>query len=262
MDPNKEIDDLEEIEESEGPELGDNDEEFEPELDDSDSDVKNIMDDNEPDEEAVGNEIVEDIDDDASIYDANDSDIMEEEEDDDANIDEENALEDSIVKNTDNKKSKSKKTKQNIPISSQYSSDYDNDDDEDDDEDDENYLQKFSREINKQYIEREHPEGVFHNYNEISTLSKIIRDKNNNIIDPLHRTIPFLTKYEKTRIIGQRAKQINSCAKPFVNVPQHIIDGYIIAELELKQKKIPFIIKRPIPGGGSEYWNVKDLELI
>ena len=125
-----------------------------------------------------------------------------------------------------------------------------------------NYLQKFSKEINKQYIESEHPECVFHNYNEISTLSKIIRDKNNNIIDPLHRTIPFLTKYEKTRIIGQRAKQINSGAKPFVNVPQHIIDGYIIAELELKQKKIPFIIKRPIPGGGSEYWNVNDLELI
>jgi DNA-directed RNA polymerase I, II, and III subunit RPABC2 len=78
----------------------------------------------------------------------------------------------------------------------------------------------------------------------------------------LHRTVPFLTKYERTRIIGQRAKQINSGSKPFVNVPQHIIDGYIIAELELKQKKIPFIIKRPIPGGGSEYWNVKDLELI
>ena len=32
--------------------------------------------------------------------------------------------------------------------------------------------------------------------------------------------------------------------------------------MELKEKKIPFIIKRPIPGGGSEYWNVKDLELI
>jgi len=145
-------------------------------------------------------------------------------------------------------------------MNTQYSSDYDSE--EEDDDDDENYLQKFSREINKQYIEKEHPECVFHNYNEISTLSKITRDKNNNIIDPLHRTIPFLTKYEKTRIIGQRAKQINSGAKPFVNVPQHIIDGYIIAELELKQKKIPFIIKRPIPGGGSEYWNVKDLELI
>jgi len=261
MDPNKEIEDLDLEETAES-----NDEDFG--LD-------------ETDEEAVGNEILEDTDDDASIYDNNDndSDIMgddDNEEDnanDDDDIDEENALEDSIAKNTENKNKKSKITKQNIQLDSHYNSD-DNeendgdgdedgdDDDDDDDDDDENYLQKFSKEINKQYIEREHPECVFHNYNEISTLSKIIRDKNNNIIDPLHRTIPFLTKYEKTRIIGQRAKQINSGAKPFVNVPQHIIDGYIIAELELKQKKIPFIIKRPIPGGGSEYWNVKDLELI
>jgi len=258
MDPNKEIDDLEEMEESEGPEEI-NDQEFEPELNDSEVDENDVDD----DDEVGDNEIVEDTDDETSIYDDDDSVIIGDGDNED---DEENALENSIAKNTDNKKPKSKTIKQNIQIVSQYSSDYDNNDeedyDDDNDDDDENYLQKFSREINKQYIEREHPECVFHNYNEISTLSKIIRDKNNNIIDPLHRTIPFLTKYEKTRIIGQRAKQINSGAKPFVNVPQHIIDGYIIAELELKQKKIPFIIKRPIPGGGSEYWNVKDLELI
>jgi hypothetical protein len=32
--------------------------------------------------------------------------------------------------------------------------------------------------------------------------------------------------------------------------------------LELEQKNIPFIIRRPIPNGGSEYWNIKDLEMI
>jgi DNA-directed RNA polymerase I, II, and III subunit RPABC2 len=252
MDPNKEIDELEEMEESEGP-----DEEFEPELD-SDSDEKNDIEDNDLDEEVGDNEVIVDTDDDASIYDDDASDV--DGDDDDNDIDQEDALEDSIVKN---KKTKSKTTKQTIQMNSQYNN-YDSDDDGngDDEDDDENYLQKFSKEINKKYIEKEHPECIFHNYNEISALTKVIRDKNNNIIDPLHRTVPFLTKYEKTRIIGQRAKQINSGAKPFVNVPQHIIDGYIIAELELKQKKIPFIIKRPIPGGGSEYWNVKDLELI
>jgi len=30
----------------------------------------------------------------------------------------------------------------------------------------------------------------------------------------------------------------------------------------LKEKKIPFVIKRPIPSGGCEYWNLKDLEVI
>ena len=35
-----------------------------------------------------------------------------------------------------------------------------------------------------------------------------------------------------------------------------------IAEEELKQKKIPFIIRRPLPNGASEYWKVKDLEML
>ena len=71
-----------------------------------------------------------------------------------------------------------------------------------------------------------------------------------------------MTKYEKARILGQRAKQIETGSKPFLNVPENIIDGYIIAELELKEKKIPFIIRRPIPGGGFEYWHLRDLEII
>ena len=91
-------------------------------------------------------------------------------------------------------------------------------------------------------------------------MSQVTRDNHNIIIDPFHRTIPTLTKYEKARILGQRASQIESGAKPLVAVPEHIVEGYLIAELELKQKRIPFIIRRPIPGGGCEYWNIKDLE--
>ena len=63
-------------------------------------------------------------------------------------------------------------------------------------------------------------------------------------------------------MLGQRAKQIETGSKPFVKVPENIIDSYVIAELELREKKIPFIIKRPIPGGAFEYWNLKDLEII
>jgi DNA-directed RNA polymerase I, II, and III subunit RPABC2 len=143
-------------------------------------------------------------------------------------------------------------------------SDDENNDEEDDDEDDEDatYLQKFNSDMNKNYIVDCHPECLNHNYDEISILSRVVRDKNNIIIDELHRTIPFLTKYEKARILGQRAKQINYGAKALIKIPDNVIDGYIIAELELLQKKIPFIIRIPIPGGGSEYWNVKDLENI
>jgi len=136
------------------------------------------------------------------------------------------------------------------------------DEDEDDDDENDNYLQKFDNDLNNNYIVNFHPECSIHNYDEISIFTHVVRDNNNNIIDDLHKTIPFLTKYEKARILGQRAKQINSGGTPFIKVPENVIDGYIIAELELQQKKIPFIIRRPIPGGGSEYWNIRDLEII
>ncbi len=135
-------------------------------------------------------------------------------------------------------------------------------DDDDEDLEDEEYLQKFNVELNKNYILEYHPECAINNYDEIIALTNVIRDADNNIIDDLHKTLPYLTKYERARILGQRAKQINSGAKVFVKVPENVIDGYVIAQIELEQKRIPFIIRRPIPGGGCEYWNLKDLEMI
>lgn len=136
-----------------------------------------------------------------------------------------------------------------------------NDEDDDEDEEDDEYYQKFTNGINSNYLEYSHPESNVPNYFEIEELSKTIRDNNNVIVDDNHKTIPILTKYEKTRILGQRAKQINNGANPYINVPENIIDGYLIAEMELKEKKIPFIIRRPIPNGKFEYWKVKDLEI-
>jgi len=74
--------------------------------------------------------------------------------------------------------------------------------------------------------------------------------------------LPFITKYEKTRILGERASQLNSGAKALVEVDDDIIDGYIIALKEFDEKKIPFIIKRPLPNGAVEYWKFEDLEVI
>jgi DNA-directed RNA polymerase I, II, and III subunit RPABC2 len=153
-----------------------------------------------------------------------------------------------------NKKSAKGKTKK--PVQIELPSD-----DEDEDYDD-SYLQKFDSEVTKNYINDFHPECLIQNYDEITKLTTVVRDSNNIIVDPLHRTIPFLTKYEKARILGQRAKQIETGAKPFISVPENVIDGYVIAELELQQKRIPFVIRRPIPGGAFEYWNIRDLEMI
>jgi len=135
-------------------------------------------------------------------------------------------------------------------------------DDEDEDGEGETYLKKFDKEINDNYIVNNHPECALQNYDEILAMTKVVRDKNNIIIDELHNTIPHLTKYERARILGQRAKQIETGATPFIKVPENMIDGYLIAELELKQGRIPFIIRRPMPNGGSEYWKISDLENI
>ena len=136
------------------------------------------------------------------------------------------------------------------------------DDENDDDEDDENYLKKFDEDLQKNIIENFHPELKAHNYEEIEALSTVVRDAEGNIIDPFHKTTPILSRYERARILGERAKQINEGAQPFIEVEPHIIDGYLIAEKELEQKKIPFIIQRPLPNGGSEYWRIRDLEIL
>ena len=139
-----------------------------------------------------------------------------------------------------------------------------NSDDEnmDDDDDDDSKLKKFDKELREDYLVNFHPESLIQNYDEIYNLARVVRDANGVVVDNLHKTLPMMTKYEKTRILGQRAKQINDGATPFVKVPEGVIDGYLIALKELEEKKIPFIIRRPLPNRGSEYWMVEDLEII
>ena len=134
--------------------------------------------------------------------------------------------------------------------------------DEETEDEDEDYLQKLDKEVRENFLADYHPESLSHNYEEVKNLAKVTRNKDGQVIDALHRTLPFLTKYERTRVLGQRAKQIDTGAKSFIKTESNILDGYLIAQSELEQKKIPFIIKRPLPNGGFEYWNISDLELI
>ena len=136
------------------------------------------------------------------------------------------------------------------------------DDEDDDDEEDEHYLQKFDENIQRKIISDYHPDLQTHNYDEIDILSRVVRNTDGVIIDPLHKTLPFITKYEKARIIGERAKQLNSGAKPVIEVESTLIDGYLIALKEFEEKKIPYIVKRPLPSGGVEYWKMRDLEIL
>jgi len=135
------------------------------------------------------------------------------------------------------------------------------DEDEDEDDDDE-VFDKIDKSRQENIIQNHHPELKTLNYEEIETLCVVVRDNKGIVIDPLHKTLPILSRYEKARILGERSEQINSGAEPFVEVESSMIDGYLIAMKELEEKKIPFIIQRPLPNGACEYWRLSDLEII
>lgn len=78
-------------------------------------------------------------------------------------------------------------------------------------------------------------------------------------LDEKHITYPFLTNYEKTKIVSFRASQIANGAKPYILVPEGVTDSYAIALMELQAKRLPFIVKRPLPNGTFEVWRLSDL---
>ena len=128
--------------------------------------------------------------------------------------------------------------------------------------DSEEFLQKFDNQQKINYITNNHQECLNKNYDEIKKLSLVTRNSDNIIIDKMHKTTPILTKYEKTRILGIRVKQLNNNNKPYIKVEESILDNYLIAKKELLEKKLPFIIERPLSNNTFEYWNLRDLEII
>ena len=223
-------------------------------------DVSETSEEFDSDEEKNDND---DLEEDKNDNDDEDSDSDNESTNDDE-IDEEN--DDETIQDDENIKQSSLISKIRADDSdddgNSDSDDDDNSDYDDNDDDDENCLQKFNETTKKNMISEYHPEMMEHNESEIELMTTVVRNSNGVIIDDLHRSIPFVTKYEKARIIGERTRQLNSGATPFVEVEPDIIDGYLIAVNEFNKKKIPFIVKRPLPSGKCEYWKLSDLEIM
>ena len=72
-----------------------------------------------------------------------------------------------------------------------------------------------------------------------------------------YKTNGSLTKYERTRVLSERASQINDGSQTLINIDKYD-NAYDIALAEFNSKKIPFIIKRPY-GNTFEYWKITDL---
>jgi DNA-directed RNA polymerase I, II, and III subunit RPABC2 len=77
-----------------------------------------------------------------------------------------------------------------------------------------------------------------------------------------NKTKNVLSKYERTKIIGIRAEQLQRSAIPNVEFDP---DNYVpleIAKRELEERKIPFMVVRKLPNGVKEYWKLDDMIIL
>jgi DNA-directed RNA polymerase I, II, and III subunit RPABC2 len=100
-------------------------------------------------------------------------------------------------------------------------------------------------------------EGGAGGKSEIQSYTQVI----NQIAKTTKKTFPFLTKYEKTRIIGVRMEQLSNGAKPNIST-KGLSSIREIAEEELRLRKTPFIIVRTLPNNTYEYWKIEEFEKI
>ncbi|MCJ1463781.1 DNA-directed RNA polymerases I II and III subunit RPABC2 [Pseudocyphellaria aurata] len=83
-----------------------------------------------------------------------------------------------------------------------------------------------------------------------------LREK--KIPDSKRSTTPYMTKYERARVLGTRALQISMNAPVLVDLEGET-DPLQIAIKELREKKIPLVVRRYLPDGWYEDWTCEEL---
>lgn len=79
-------------------------------------------------------------------------------------------------------------------------------------------------------------------------------------------TREFFTKYEHVALIAVRSGQLEQGAKPLASLeglktsdPMFVTN---LARREIEQRKLPFIVRRQLPNGTSEFWNAQEMEIM
>jgi len=94
--------------------------------------------------------------------------------------------------------------------------------------------------------------------NNVEDIMSFMNNYETNIKD--NKTANILSKYEKTRILCERAQQIEDGSYPYISNIERFNSSYAIALEEFNTKRIPFIIRRSKPHtNGFEYWKLKDM---
>lgn len=85
-------------------------------------------------------------------------------------------------------------------------------------------------------------------------------------VDPAKRiSQPYFTKYEYTTLLACRAQQLSDGAIPLLPLSEFNTNDprlvWKIAEREILERKLPYLIRRRLPGGETEFWSVSELDL-
>ncbi|KAH7078968.1 RNA polymerase, subunit omega/K/RPB6, partial [Paraphoma chrysanthemicola] len=83
-------------------------------------------------------------------------------------------------------------------------------------------------------------------------------EKDKRVDNDKRTTTPYMTKYERARVLGTRALQISGNAPVLIDV-EGMTDPLQIAAKELQEKKIPLVVRRYLPDGFYEDWTCEEL---
>ncbi|KAH6877804.1 RNA polymerase, subunit omega/K/RPB6 [Alternaria rosae] len=86
----------------------------------------------------------------------------------------------------------------------------------------------------------------------------VTSEKDKKVPNDKRTTTPYMTKYEKARVLGTRALQISGNAPVLIDV-EGMTDPLQIAAKELQEKKIPLVVRRYLPDGFYEDWTCEEL---
>ena len=86
-----------------------------------------------------------------------------------------------------------------------------------------------------------------------------VNDDNRYVPKEDRKSKPYLFKFERVRLLQDRAGQIIRGSDPMIKNVNHL-SAKTIAKLELESTNIPLYIERDMPGGKIEVWRVDELK--
>ena len=116
------------------------------------------------------------------------------------------------------------------------------------------YLKKMIIKYKRLYSMQKYKASTFDDYNKV--MANLDKEKISK---------PIMTKYEFNQVISLRANQLALGSPAFVATEKTLKSNMQLRQIalqELKEGKLPYIIKRPLPNNKSEYYRIHDLDLV